>query len=234
MSEGRRSGSGLQFTGSTSEAGRLAKLLGSHKRSVAVHTKSYSNFVSIMRFALPLGALFLLGLIILWPLISGREEGFRVSFSAAPELDGSLRMVNARYMGVDDRNQPYTVTAAEVSQIEPQSTLVFLKEIKADVFLDDVSGQWLALTATEGLYERNNGLLDLTGNVSFYSDQGHEFHTEKARIDLDARIADGDMPVSGQSPLGTLKAGNFYLDGDNDKMVFGNGVRLIIFPGERG
>ena len=143
-------------------------------------------------------------------------------------------MVKARYMGVDDRNQSYTVTAAEANQLEPQSTLVFLKQIKADVFIDDVSGQWLALTAKEGMYERNSGLLDLTGNVSIYSDQGHEFHTEKARIDLDARVADGDMPVIGQSPFGILQAGNFHLDGDNQKMVFGNGVKLIVFPGRQG
>ena len=234
MNETPPSEIGLQRSIGTREEVPLAKLLGSEKRSNISHTRRYSNFVSIMRFALPLGALFLLGLIILWPLVSGREEGFRVSFSSAPELDGSLRMVKARYMGVDDRNQSYTVTAAEANQLAPQSSLVFLKEIKADVFIDDVSGQWLALTAKEGMYERNNGLLDLTGNVSIYSDQGHEFHTEKARIDLDARIADGDMPVNGQSPFGILQAGNFHLDGDNQEMVFGNGVKLIIFPGKRG
>ncbi len=100
--------------------------------------------------------------------------------------------------------------------------------------MDDASGQWLALTAKEGLYERNSGFLDLTGNVSIYSDQGHEFHTEKAHIDLDARIANGEMPVSGQSPLGVLQAGSFHIDGESQEMVFGNGVKLIVFPGGRG
>jgi len=234
MSKDQRLGSTSQPSSGSKEGGPLAKLFGSQKRSTVFYDKNYSNFVSIMRFVLPLGALFLLCLIILWPLISGREEGFRVSFSVAPELDASLRMVNARYMGVDDRNQSYTVTAAEASQLEPQSTLVSLKQIKADVFIDDETGQWLALNATEGLYERDSGLLDLTGNVSIYSDQGHEFHTEKARINLDTRIADGDMPIRGQGPLGILQAGGFYLDSDNQQMVFGNGVKLIIYPGERG
>jgi len=182
---------------------------------------------------LPLGALFLLGLIVVWPLATGRQEGFRISFSDAPDLDGALRMVNARYLGMDDRNQPYTVTAAEASQSEPNSPLVVLRDISADVFIDDGAGQWVALTAREGLYERDKRLLDLAGDVSIFSDQGHEFHTERAHVDLGARTADGDAPVRGQGPLGLLQAGNFRLNDDKQEMFFGGGVTMVIFPGGR-
>jgi lipopolysaccharide export system protein LptC len=191
---------------------RLAGLQAQAREGAAGRTVGYSNFVGVMRYALPLGALFLLGLIVVWPLATGRQEGFRISFSDAPDLDGALRMVNARYLGMDDRNQPYTVTAAEASQSEPNSPLVVLRDISADVFIDDGAGQWVALTAREGLYERDKRFLDLAGDVSIFSDQGHEFHTERAHVDLGARTADGDAPVRGQGPLGLLQAGNFRLD----------------------
>ena len=213
---------------------RLAGLQMRSREGAAGRTVGYSNFVSIMRYALPLGALLLLGLIVVWPLATGREEGFRISFTDAPEIDGSLRMVNARYLGVDDQNQPYTVTAAEASQPQPNSPLVALQEISADVFIDDRNGQWLALTAREGLYQREERYLDLAGDVSIFSDHGHEFHTERAHVDLAARTADGDAPLDGQGPLGLLEAGNFFLDDNEQTMFFGGGVKMTVYPGGRG
>ena len=212
---------------------RLAGLQARSHEGAAGRTVGYSNFVGVMRYALPLGALLLLGLIVIWPLATGREEGFRISFSDAPDLDGSLRMVNARYLGVDNRNQPYAVTAAEASQPEPNSPLVTLKDISADVFMDDSSGQWLALTAREGLYQRDARYLDLAGDVSIFSDRGHKFHTARAHVDLAARTADGDAPLDGQGPLGLLQAGNFFLDDNARIMLFGGGVKMTVFPGGR-
>jgi lipopolysaccharide export system protein LptC len=214
-------------------APRLAGLQARSREGAAGRTVGYSNFVGVMRYALPLGALLLLGLVIVWPLATGREEGFRISFSDAPDLDGSLKMVNARYIGVDNRNQPYTVTAAEANQPEPDSPLVTLAEISADVFTDAGSGQWVALTAREGLYEREARQLDLAGDVSIFSDQGHEFHTERAHVDLAQRTADGDAPLSGQGPLGLLEAGTFFLDDSAQTMFFGGGVKMTIFPSGR-
>ena len=213
---------------------RLAGLQVQSREGAAGRTVGYSNFVGFMRYALPLGALLLLGLIVVWPLASGREQGFRISFTDSPDLDGSLRMVNARYLGVDDQNQPYTVTAAEASQPQPNSPLVTLQEISADVFTDDRSGQWLALTAREGLYQREERYLDLAGDVSIFSDQGHEFHTARAHVDLAARTADGDAPLAGQGPLGLIEAGNFFLDDNEQAMFFGGGVKMTVYPGGRG
>ena len=215
-------------------APRLAGLQVQSREGAAGRTVGYSNFVGFMRYALPLGALLLLGLVVIWPLVTGREDGFRISFSDAPNLDGSLRMVNARYLGVDNRNQPYTVTAAEASQSQPNSPFVTLQDISADVFLDDRRGQWLALTAREGLYQRDERYLDLAGDVSIFSDQGHEFHTARAHVDLAARTADGDAPLDGQGPLGLLQAGNFFFDDNAQSMFFGGGVEMTVFPGGRG
>ena len=213
---------------------RLAGLQVRSREGAAGRTVGYSNFVSFMRYALPLGALLLLGLIVVWPLATGREQGFRISFTDDPDLDGSLRMVNARYLGVDDQNQPYTVTAAEARQPQPNSPLVTLQEISADVFIDDRSGQWLALTAREGLYQREERYLDLAGDVSIFSDQGHEFHTARAHVDLAARTVDGDAPLAGQGPLGLIEAGHFFLDDNEQAMFFGGGVKMTVYPGGRG
>lgn len=200
---------------------------------MAGKTAGYSLFVGIMRYALPLLALFLLGLIVIWPLMTGREDGFRITYSDMSDVDGSLKMVNARYIGTDERNQPFTVTASEASQPEPNSPVVLLQDITADVFRTAGEDRWYALTAHEGVFERAEQLLDLAGGVILYSDEGHELLTDTAHVDLGRGLVKGDTAVRAQGPLGLLNAGNFRLIDRGDRMFFGDRVKLVVFPGNR-
>ena len=51
---------------------RLAGLQARSREGAAGRTVGYSKFVGFMRYALPLGAILLLGLVIVWPLATGR------------------------------------------------------------------------------------------------------------------------------------------------------------------
>jgi lipopolysaccharide export system protein LptC len=209
-------------------APRLANLQARVREGAAGHTAGYSNFVGFMRYALPLVALLLLGLVVIWPIATGRNDGFRISFANLNGIDASLRMENARYLGTTDNNQPYTITAVAASQPEPNSQIVNLDRLTADIFVDE--GQWIALTADEGLYQRDVQLLDLAGSVTLYSDAGHEFHTDLAHVDLARGVAEGDTEVWGQGPLGLLNAGNFRMVERGDTLFFGDRVKLVLFP----
>lgn len=212
-------------------ARRLKHLQARGREGAAGQTAGYSNFVGFMRYALPLVALLLLGLVVIWPLATGRDDGFRISFTDASGIDGSLRMENARYLGTNDDNQPYTITAATASQPEPDSQIVNLDRLTADIFVDE--GQWIALIADEGLYQRDSQLLDLAGSVTLYSDAGHEFHTDLAHVDLAKGIAESDTEVWGQGPLGLLNAGNFRMADRGETLYFGKRVKLVLFPEAR-
>lgn len=213
--------------------GRLTGLSARAAEGMAGKTAGYSFFVGIMRYALPLVALILLGLIVVWPLMTGREDGFRITYSEMSDVDGSLKMVNARYIGTDERNQPFTVTASEANQPEPNSTVILLQDITADIFMSEEADRWYALTASEGVYERTQKLLDLAGGVTIYSDEGHELVTATAHVDLGRGFVEGDTAVQAQGPLGLLNAGNFRLIDRGEKMFFGNRVKLVVFPGTR-
>jgi lipopolysaccharide export system protein LptC len=95
---------------------------------------------------------------------------------------------------------------------------------------DQARGQGMAMSASEGVYQRELEQLDLAGDVTVRSDAGHEFHTASARIDLPAGIATGDEPVNGKGPHGLLDAGNFTLKDRGQIMMFGGRVRMTVFP----
>lgn len=186
-------------------------------------------FLLLMRFGLPAIALALLLLVVVWPLMTGNPAGFRLSFLDASGLDsGPLRMVNARYLGVDDKNQAYTVTADTAIQQASESDLVELVNPKADITLKD-SG-WLALTSEHGLYSRSLEVLDLSGAVNTYSDSGFEMRTKTARIELAKGLAEGHDPVEGQGPMGVLHAQGFRILDKGARIQFEGPVKLTIYP----
>lgn len=188
----------------------------------------YSAFVGIMRYALPITAVVILGLVVVWPLVSGQEEGFRVTYASISEVDGSLRMVNARYIGTDSKGRPFTVTAAEAIQDENDDERVTLKTIAGDMFVEN--GSWTAVSADEGLYQRTADVLDLKGNVSVYSDEGHELHTEEATLNLKDGTGMGDKPVQGQGPLGLLEGDRFTVSEGGSTLLISGNVKATIFP----
>ncbi|MCY4406667.1 MAG: LPS export ABC transporter periplasmic protein LptC, partial [Rhodospirillaceae bacterium] len=139
-------------------------------------------------------------------------------------------MVNASYRGTDAKNRPFAVRGAEAFQPENDSPIVHLSGIEADIYGDQARSGMMALTANEGLYQRDAEQLDLSGDVTVRSDAGHEFRTSKAHIDLPAGIARGDEPVSGKGPHGLVDAGNFALLDRGEIMTFGGRVRMTLFP----
>ena len=191
---------------------------------------SYSGFVGLMRYLLPAMAAALLGLVVAWPLVSDGQEGIHVPLTTDTDIDGRLTMVNASYQGTDEKNRPFAVRGEEALQAESDSPIVHLSGIEADIFGDQERSSFLALSANEGLYQRDAERLDLEGDVKVRSDAGHEFHTTTALVDLPAGIAKGDEPVSGTGPHGLLDAGNFALLERGQIMTFGGRVRVTLFP----
>lgn len=189
--------------------------------------------VTFLKFVLPLIAMTLMALVVLWPQIEQvQESGFRLGFSTSPDdLLENVAMTNPRFFGVDGNRQPFTVTAREA--VESPGTAerpdhIYLDEPQADITLED--GSWIALTANEGFYTETDGLLDLVGTVNMYHDNGFEIHTEQAEIAMNAGSASGTVPVDGQGPFGTIASDSgFELEDKGAVIRFLGNARLVIF-----
>lgn len=189
----------------------------------------YTRFVGLMKITLPAVAALVLGLVLVWPQIVDKGEKFRVSFSniSAKDVD-TLSMVNARYFGTDKDNQPFSVTADTANEASKGAKAVELESPKADITTRD--GQWLVLSADNGLYSQPSSTLDLLGNVNLFHDKGYEIHTPSAQADLKMGTASGDDPVRGQGPFGALTSDGFRLYDKGARIVFTGRTHLILDP----
>lgn len=195
------------------------------RRRVVIGAR-YSRFVGLMKLVLPLSAAALAAVVVAWPYLAGRDTGFQLSFANVGIGPAETEyMTNARLLVSDGKDQPINVTADSVTQAADDPDMYHFILPKADILL--ASGAWIALTAERGTLRRSEQTLTLDGGVSVYSDDGYEFRTERAEIDLRARTARGDAPVEGQGPLGVLSAGGFYL---GDTIRFEGRVRLVAYP----
>ena len=196
---------------------------------------SYSGFVQVAKVMLPVAAVGLIALVILWPHLRTEDLRFRIGFAAiTSNVDGDPNLLNPRYVGTDNDNQPYAVTADIAKKLdgEGMDMRIGLELPKADITLKD--GTWLVLTAENGIYARRAKTLDLAGSVNLFHDSGYEFRTEKATLDLAEGLARGDQPVKGQGPFGTLQAEGFRLLNKGRTILFTGKSKMVLKPGAKG
>ena len=190
---------------------------------------SYSLFVTSMKVVLPALAAGLVLLVIAWPQIMPDISRSGIDFQKiARDQAKTLNMLNARYSGVDDNNQPFNVAADLATQAPDNEDLVELQHPKADIRTTD--GDLVALSARLGHYHRNEEKLDLAGKVHLTHGTGFDIRTENATIDLKDGSAAGDAAVSGQGPSGELQSEGFRLSERGQVIVFTGKSRLMVYP----
>jgi lipopolysaccharide export system protein LptC len=186
--------------------------------------------VAIAKRLLPLAAVGLLATVALWPEFESASDRGRVAFRRVVEVrPDALHVREPRYQGVDELNRPYTVTAASAVQAG-QEDVVQLQQPRADLVLSD--GGWVYLEAREGRYAKPENKLDLDGQVTIHHDDGTQFVTESAEVDIASGNASGDRPVAAQGPFGTLAADGFRLFDRGQVVVFTGHARAVLEGGQ--
>jgi lipopolysaccharide export system protein LptC len=191
----------------------------------------HGRLARLARIVLPLAALGLAVLIFAWARIDPIIKQIHISDTEqAPEEIETVTMENARFAGVDAQNRSFNVTAVRAVQSADDDNHIDLQQPKADIVL--ASGAKVAVRSDIGGLQRDTQILDLGGTVTLTQDGGYEFHTAKARIDLNARTATGDAPVDGRGPQGEIHAEGFDILDDGARVIFRGRSRALFQPQE--
>jgi len=191
-----------------------------------------SRIVSTMKYLLPGTAFALLVLVAVWPRLAPDEDRFRIDLEAVGPAGGAKpQVLNPRLQGIDSAARPFQVTADFGARGDaPEGGEIYdLTNPTADIVLAD--GSWVALTANDGRFEAETNMLHLAGDVNLFHDQGYEFKTTTARVNLVTSTASGDEPVKGQGPFGVLDAEGFRVFDSGERVLFLGPARLTVFEG---
>lgn len=200
-----------------------------NRRVIRRKNRFYSRFVKFMKFMLPATALTMVLMVVLWPKVEENVDSFRLSVSSLTGGSANtLSMINARYFGTDENNQPFTITADTAEETQPGTKIIELDAPKADITLED--GTWLVLASELGFYSQHEKALEMLGAVNLFHDGGYEIHTKRARVDFVEGVASSTDPVSGHGPFGELQAEGFRLFDKGKRIFFTGKSRMVLRP----
>jgi lipopolysaccharide export system protein LptC len=188
---------------------------------------SHSRRVALLKRVLPAIGLSLMLLVAVWPRLAPLLERIRFTLPAIDLREArELRMLNPRYLGTDHENRPFVVTAAAGQQVPDNTNLMSLEKPRAD--LKAHSGASVVVTAATGIYQSQAQILDLFGNVKLVHQNGTEFTTDTARLNVANNSAQGDDPVAGHGPSGDVKAQGFRIYDKGDTLIFTGNADAVL------
>ncbi len=194
----------------------------------------YTTCVKLMKLGLVLLLVVLFGVIIILPMMEKDQAGVRVAFSNVEQSTTPIDkpfMKNPKFQGVDEKMQPYVVTADVAIQQDEHT--VEMQHVKADMSF--VNGTWMMLNAKRGILVMNDKdekqkQLILDGDVGLYQDTGYELHASKVVVDISSGFAHSEGHVEGVSPIGHVEGGRLQVWREDKRMVLDGGVKLVIIP----
>ena len=189
--------------------------------------------VRVLKVALPLVVAVTLGSVGYWWLES-RGQVVDVEFlnKMGPNDETAEVTVNdVKYDGKDKNGRPFSITADSASHADCDDRHISLKKPLADITMS--SGSYVALTANDGILDRDADIITLSGDVTLFHDNGLSFQTDSATIDLNEKTAQGDDPVEGQNGDGELVSQGFRVRDDGDTIEFTGKAYMKIYPKQK-
>lgn len=185
-----------------------------------------SSYIRWIKLVLPMIALSLVALVFVWGSLGDEKLVPVVEEAEAPKTIGKNELLNPRFESMDQKKQPYTITAKRALQGESNENLVMLDEPVADMMLN--SGNWVAVEAQQGALRQDNLRLLLQGDVKIFHDDGYSMEMAALNLDLENSTAWSETTIYGQGPAGILHAKGLQADTKKGLLIFNGPAKLIL------
>ena len=190
--------------------------------------------VRLLKVALPLVVVVTLGYVGYWWLQSRGnivDPSLIQTVPTDPTLKSEVTVQDVQYDGIDDKGRPFSITADSASHIDGDDRHISLKKPLADITMS--SGAYVALTANDGVLDRDADIVTLNGDVTLFHDNGLSFQTDSATINLKDKTAEGSDVVEGQNGDGELISQGFRVLDDGDTIEFTGKAYMKIYPKQK-
>lgn len=155
-----------------------------------------------------------------------------IAYANARIAGENIRIERPVFDGKDSHNSRYQIVSDAVTRRFDDADRLSLENPTMTLKAGD--DDTVVLQSEEGVYNREEKTLSLSGSVKLTSSTGYNFDTSQARIYLRSGIAEGEAPITGTGPMGTITAQGFQLDQNERQVVFyGNETARVvgtIFP----
>jgi lipopolysaccharide export system protein LptC len=171
--------------------------------------RTRTALVHIIRLLFTVGAVLAAGLLI-GPAIQHAISAGAPKYSA-PAL--SETMLHPQFEGRDADNKLYIVTADTARRRRDNVQLVDLVNPRL------ANKSSTSVQAKAGVYDREQEILDLQGDVVMDDAAGYRFTADSSRMYLKDNRVEGRTQLHGVGPIGEVRADSYEVRGDGDVIV---------------
>lgn len=198
-------------------------------RRLSALGSGYTWFVRILRLALPLLALVLIGVVIARLMADPQKATLTTADLPQDEktIPGQIEMVAAKYQGVDGEGRAYTITADTASRDMQNQNTVLLQKPAADLVMPD--GTTLSAQALQGRYDTVTTDLHLNNDVVLKHGDGYVMHLHSLEGNIKARRAVSHEPVQIKGARGTLRAQGVDIQDAGMMIVFQGPADMTLY-----
>ncbi len=171
-------------------------------------------FVHILRLLFTVGAVLSAGFLI-GPAIQ------HAVFSSGPKYSAqatSVTVLKPRWEGRDSNDGVYVITAETAHRRRENPSLI---DLVMPTLVDQASTK---VQAREGVYDRQEEVLDLAGDVVMTDAAGYTFRADKSRMYVRENRVVGQTPLEGVGPVGEVRADAYEVMDGGDRIVLTGNV----------
>ncbi len=194
--------------------------------------KIHSRRVFIFKRLLPVFAFLLASVMIVWPALNEQNDKFAAAAPSIKSLKNSNSdMDSVRFFSQDKEQNPITVTAAMVREMEQSRQIISLTEPRAKYIMSD--GVVLTGKTPYGLAFQKEKYLYFEEHVDARTDTGYIAESDKVVCDYNAGTIGSEQDVFVKGPAGMLKANGFFVKEKGDYLHFKGHTATLIFHYEK-
>ncbi len=181
-----------------------------------------------MRIVLPVIAVGIIALVFSWNSFQNPNiEPVSADEGTESQSIGKNELLNPRFESMDQKNQPYMITAERALQGGSEEDLILLDKPLADIALEN--GRWLAAQSTQAAFRQDSQRLLMKGDVQLFHDDGYTLRTEELDVAVQNSLARTDAAVQISGPAGTIDALGMEFNSAQDHLTFKGPAKLVLF-----
>ncbi len=196
-------------------------------RATLAGARRYSVFVRIMKGALPLTALGLT-IVVLVYVLQPPPARIQMTFQRLAQIADDLAMDKPRLSGTDNDGQPFVISASRAVPENRSPDRIRMQEIVADFSLKDGTG--IHVTAGSGLIDTKTRVMQMSGGIHMTAQNGYDAKAPSAVADLRAGTVHGESGISANGAFGQITAQRFAMNRTSRQLHFWGEVKMVLNP----
>lgn len=198
-----------------------------HSEHKASDSRFYSVFIKFMRLFLPLAAIAIVMILLLWPQISSvKIEPLNESdLQALKQAESENRLLSPVFNTQDDKGRPMVITADEAIQMRSNQNHIDLVEPSASL---KGEGGNVMISGNAGQYNQADKTISLQGGVVVSDSDHNVLETESLDANIAAGTAESQTPAKLTTKNGVVTGQKVIVEDNGQKTIFQGPAKAVI------